>query len=291
MMTTTGFRIVPRGPFSLATTHRFLAGFPPAAETWTANGALVRLGFPLDGSGEAVGVALRQEDGVVYGEVAGTNDVEAARRQAARIISLDHDAGAYPEVGRRDPVVGRLQAAFPGFRPVCFTSPYEAAAWAILSNHLRISQAAQIKARLIAACGGSVEVAGETVTTFPAPARLLELRSFPGIPVEKMVRLHGVAQAALDGRLDAERLRALPTAEALAELRTLRGIGAWGAQHILMRGAATADTLPTVEPRVRQAIARAYGLAAPPDDATFARMAEAWRPYRMWVCVLLRTTA
>lgn len=291
MVTMTGFSIIPRGPFSLAAAQGFLAGFPPALYTWSDAAERLRLGFPLDGSGEAVAVSLHERAGVLYGEVAGTDNVEAARRQAARILSLDHDGSGYPEVGRRDPIVGRLQELFPGFRPVCFTSPYEAAAWAILSNRMRMTQAAQIKMRLVTEHGTSVVVDGETVPVFPAPPRLLQLQSFPGLSEEKIVRLHGLAEAALDGRLDADRLRQMPVDAALAELQTLRGIGEWGAQHILMRGAGPADTLPTVEMRVRQAVARAYRLSTVPDDIAFARIAEAWRPYRMWVCVLLRVGA
>ena len=47
--------------------------------------------------------------------------------QVTRILSLDVDGTGFPEVGRRDPVVGGLQARWPGLRPVGFYSPYEAA--------------------------------------------------------------------------------------------------------------------------------------------------------------------
>jgi DNA-3-methyladenine glycosylase II len=64
----------------------------------------------------------------VVGEVFGDADPEAVRDQVARILSLDVDGSGFPAVGRRDPVVGGLQARWPGLRPVGFFSPYEAAA-------------------------------------------------------------------------------------------------------------------------------------------------------------------
>jgi DNA-3-methyladenine glycosylase II len=50
----------------------------------------------------------------------------------------------------------------------------------------------------------------------------------------------------------------MPASEALAELQTLRGIGPWSASHILFRGAASPDGLPTAEPRVLHGLAHAY---------------------------------
>ena len=103
----------------------------------------------------------------------------------------------------------------------------------------------------------------------------------------KVERLHGLARAALDGRLDTERLRGLPEDEALAELRDLPGVGEWTASGILTRGCGVADTLPLGDRISREAVAHFYELEAPPDDDEWAAIAEPWRPYRMWATVLL----
>jgi 3-methyladenine DNA glycosylase/8-oxoguanine DNA glycosylase len=63
-------------------------------------------------------------------------------------------------------------------------------------------------------------------------------------------------------------------------------VGPWAASHIYFRGAAPADALPTAEPRVLHGLGDAYGIASPSVE-TFVRIAEGWRPFRMWVCVLL----
>lgn len=110
----------------------------------------------------------------------------------------------------------------------------------------------------------------------------------------KMQRLHALAEAALDGTLDATHLRALPTDHALAELRTLPGIGPFSAELILIGGAGHPDVFPRHEPRVHKAVATAYGLGAPTtdDDVTqLAKIADRWKPYRSWVAFLLRVRA
>ena len=40
-------------------------------------------------------------------------------------LAFAADATGYAEVGRRDPVVGHVQAAFPGLLPVLFPSPWK----------------------------------------------------------------------------------------------------------------------------------------------------------------------
>ena len=209
-------------------------------------------------------------------------------RQTARILSLDVDGGAFPEVGRRDEVVGALQARYPGLRPVRLPSPYEAAAWAVLSVRVRMPQAARIKTTMARALGGRVAIHGDVRHAFPAPARLAELAGFPGLFGRKLEFLRALGRAACEGALDAARLRSLPAEDALRELRALPGIGPFSAELVLLRGAGEPDYAPGHEPRLRRAIARAFVLAASPSDEDLRSLSDGWRPYRTWVSFLLR---
>ncbi len=267
---------------------RFLEGFTPAAYEGSEAGHL-HLAFVADGGEEVAGVCVRSGGEKVVGEVFGGADPEVVKEQVSRILSLDVDGRGFPEVGERDEVVGRLQERYPGLRPVCFYSPYEAAAWAIIGNRIRIPQAAKVKARMSEELGEAVEVHGEPEHAFPAPERLTRLEDFPGLSGRKVGYLRSLGQAAMDGKLDAKWLRSLPAGDALAELEELPGIGPFSSGLILLRGAGAPDELPAKEPRLRKAVAIAYGLDESPDDAELERIAEAWRPYRTWVSLYLRT--
>lgn len=284
----TGFAIVPQGPFDLATAQAFAGGFAPGlGETAvTAHGILMV--FPLeDGDGSAA-VDVRQDaDGTVRGEVFGTQDVTAASAQAAHGLSLDVDGRGWPDVGRRDPVVGALQARYGLLRPVCFHSPYEAAASFVIGARISMRQGARIRARLSETHGDPIQLPdGRVVHAFPRPSVLLGIDDVPGISAEKVRRLHALAQAAMDGRLATSRLRAMADDDALADLRTLPGVGPWTAAGILMRGAGTPDTLPLDDTISRDAVRAFYHLPTLPTDAEWLALAEAWRPYRMWATVL-----
>lgn len=290
--------LTPRGPFSLAASVRFLEGFPPAAVRPTGHDVL-DLALPLEGSWAVVGIRARQaEDGSVEAEVvpaAGRLDEgepAQARDQLARILSLDVDGEGFVALADGDPVVRRLQALYPGLRPVTFWSPYEAACWAVISHRIRMTQAAAVKARIAEQFGTAVRVADRTLTAFPAPQALLAageaLDGVRGLAGPKAAWLRGIAQAALDGRLDAAHLRALPRDEALRELRTLPGVGPFSSELVLLRGAGDPDGFPSQERRLHRAMASLYDLGDDPDPETLQRVAEGWRPYRTWVSLLLR---
>ncbi len=278
------FTIAPRGPFSLAAASSFGFGQRDASP----DDDVMRLAFAVDGFREHAGVIVRQiDDGVVHCEVEGAGELEAVRRQVERVLSLDHDGEAWLEVGRRDPVIGRLQQEHPGQRPGLFYSPYEAAVWSVISSRRPQRQAARVRQRVSEELGASFELAGERLAAFPLPDRLLEQGPIPGLPPEKVDRLHGIARAALAGELDPDLLRSLGPEGAAEEVRKLRGIGPFYSELIAVRAIGFADALPANEPRVLAYASHFYGVAPLGPDG-LRELAEQWRPFRTWAIVLLR---
>jgi DNA-3-methyladenine glycosylase II len=272
--------------FSLRAASDFYAGFVPGSGMAAAALDGLTLAFRLDGTFDAVAVALREEGDTIVAEFAGTTDATSMTRQVARILGLDADGEAWSSMGRRDPVVGRLQAEFPGFFTAAKPSPYEAAVWGVIAPRMHIGAAAKLKMGIALEHGDAVELHGRTHHVFPSPTAVGRIERVAGLPDEKLARLKGIGRAALDGKLDAGRLRAMTESVALAELQALRGVGPWTASHIFYRGAAPHDALPTTEPRVLHGLAHAYGLESASQE-TLERLGERWRPFRMWVCVLL----
>ena len=286
------FTIQPRGPFDLARARDFAGGFAAGIGSRAAVDGSILMMFPVEGWAASAVVQVHQDgEGAIHGDVFGDGDLETIERQAARSLSLDHDGSGWPDVGRRDPIVGRLQERFGFLRPVCFFSAYEAATSFVIGQRISMAQTRRVKERLAERAGDAIEVEldGEhrTVRAFPHPQQLLALAEIPGVAAVKVDRLHGLARAALDGRLATERLRRLPEAEALAELRALPGIGQWTASAVLARGGGVADALPIGDTISREALRHFRDLPAPPDDDAWRAIAEPWRPYRMWATVLL----
>lgn len=277
----TRFEVVPQGPFDLETAAARFGG-------WPRLGDAIVMAFPVEGWRGSAAVVMRQREATVQGEVYARADGDADRawQQALATVSLDADGTGFPQVGRRDPVIGRLQADYRNLRPVLFHSPYEAACAFLIGHRITILQTRRIRQRMGEEAGATIDVDGVAFTAFPDPDALLRLDSFSGVAPVKIDRLHQVARAALDGTLDRARLRSLPEAEALQQLRALPGIGEFFAQGILMRGAGLIDAV-TDDDLTPRAIQLLYRLAERPDRAAVLKRAETWRPYRMWAVVLL----
>jgi DNA-3-methyladenine glycosylase II len=286
------FTITPSGPFSLMEAGTFGFGQRRGAG-WDG---VLRLAFCLDGYTEQVGVAVRQDTaGDVHGQVCGLRgvdiDLDLVQRQVARVLSLDYDGTEFTAVGERDPVIGRLQAAAHGLRPPLFYSPYEAAAWCVLSARRPAQQMMAVRDQLSSAHGTVFDLAGQQLAALPTPDQMLKIEVFPGIPPEKIQRLHGVAEAALTGRLDAAYLLALGPEAAAAQLQQISGIGPFYSSLIVIRGTGFADVLPGNEPRALELISRLYELDGPPTPVQLQEIAEPWRPLRTWAVVLIRAAA
>ena len=284
------FTISPQGPFSLAEAAAFGFGQRDGRD---ANGVM-RLAFCVDGYTEQVGVEVRQDAAGDVHAMAFMRpgiDPGAVRAQVARVLSLDYDASEFVRIGDRDPVIGRLQAAAPGLRPPLFYSPYEAAAWSVLSARRPARQMMQVRALLSEAHGRVFDLAGQRLAAFPTPGQLLRIGSFPGVGADKMERLHGVARAALEGRLDVGALKAMGPDSAMAELQSIKGIGPFYSALIVVRGTGFTDVLPVNEPRALALAAQLYGLDEPLSEAQFRDLAQSWRPFRTWAVVLIRAAS
>jgi DNA-3-methyladenine glycosylase II len=268
-------RLKVRGPWSLGTSRRFWEGFTPSAlpENRRLGDDALRTVFRVDADWSAAAAEVTQDGQAAMVTVEGEGDLEAAAAQVSRFLSLDIDARAWPEVGRRDLVIAEAQQQLPGLRPCGFHSPYEAAAWAVISQRVRIVQAARLRARLVAEHGDN--------GAFPAPTRLRNIDL--DLPGRKAEYLHAVADAALDGRLDGARLHTADPQQAVRDLQSIKGIGPFAAELVVLRGANAPDALPRHEPRLEAEISERYG-----PGHTLDEVSEAWRPFRTWASVNLR---
>ena len=262
------------GPWSLARSRAFWEGFAPAAlPADPAVGDRLRTVFRVEADWRRADAVVTQEGAVAHVEVSGDGDLSAAADQVARFLALDVDATGWPDVGRRDPVIGGVQQALPGLRPCGFHSPYEAAAWAVLSQRVPVRQAARLREQVIGQHGED--------GAFPGPARLAALDL--DLPGRKAEYLHAVAEAAVDGVLDGLALRALDPAAAIARVQQVKGLGPFAAELVVLRGANAPDAVPHSEARLADEVTEQYG-----PGATVDSVSAAWAPFRTWASFSLR---
>ncbi|WP_328334693.1 hypothetical protein OHA70_19815 [Kribbella sp. NBC_00382] len=262
------------GPWSLATSKQFWEGFAPGALPSQGEQQEMRTVFRVEGDWSRAEVRVTQEGSAARIIVEGDGDLERAVAQTRRFLSLDVDGRGWVDVGARDKVIADAQEQLPGLRPCGFHSPYEAAAWSVLSQRIRIVQAAKLRDDLVCEYGQD--------GAFPAPEQLRALDL--DLPGRKTEYLHAVAEAALDGRLDGEALRAMDVDDAISTVQEVKGLGPFAAELVVLRGANAPDAIPHNERRLNEEITFRYGA-----DRTLAEVSENWRPFRTWAAVHLRS--
>ena len=138
--------------------------------------------------------------------------------------------------------------------------------------------------KLVQAYGAPLALPVDGLThVFPRPERLAEANlATLGMPGARARALSSLAAAAADPAIFHPR-RDLD--EALAQLRTLAGIGEWTAQYIAMRQLREPDAFPAADIGLLRAMAGSEGKR--PTPAQLLARAERWRPWRAYAALHL----
>lgn len=154
--------------------------------------------------------------------------------------------------------------------------PYEALVRAVAYQQLHARAADAILGRLLARYPGD---------EFPAPDRLRRTRVATlracGFSAVKAEAIRGIAGAAAAGvvpsRVDAD---AMDDEELVARLTTLRGVGRWTVEMLLIFTLERPDVLPADDFGVRDGWRRLASLPTMPTPRAMREIAEPWSPYR-----------
>jgi DNA-3-methyladenine glycosylase II len=142
------------------------------------------------------------------------------------------------------PLVLRMR----GVRPPRYPTLWEACVNAILFQQISLHAASAIMGRLTMGLSEPVERGGVRLYPFPSPEQFLtapdSLLRQAGLSAGKLATLRRVADSLGAGVLDAVQLEKLPSPDAAALLRSIKGIGPWTAVLVLLRGLGRLDVFP-----------------------------------------------
>jgi 3-methyladenine DNA glycosylase/8-oxoguanine DNA glycosylase len=120
---------------------------------------------------------------------------------------------------------------------------------------------------------------------FPAPDDILatpdeKLRS-AGLSRAKVASVKDISAKTLDGTVpEVKALAKLDDAEIIERLTTIRGVGQWTVEMLLIFKLGRPDVLPVDDYGVRKGFMLAYRKRDLPKPATLLAHGERWRPYR-----------
>jgi AraC family transcriptional regulator, regulatory protein of adaptative response / DNA-3-methyladenine glycosylase II len=207
-------------------------------------------------------------------------------RRVRRIFDLSADPLAIRDDLGRDPLLAPLVAKRPGLRVPGNWDGFEVAVRAILGQQITVVAAVNLAAKLVAEHGEPLQtVCGDGLThIFPTPDRIARANLL-GMPAARAQALSSVAAAASANPNFFSPSQTLE--DAIAKLRSIRGIGEWTAQYIAMRVLREPDAFPAADIGLLRALARSE--EGRPSTAEVIARAEAWRPWRAYAAQHLWT--
>ncbi len=200
------------------------------------------------------------------------------------ILFANLDLNPFYQRGKKSKPVGALIDKFRGLKPILTPTLFEAAAWAIMGQQVNLDFASVLKKRLVEKFGKSFSHKWDNYFQFPQPEDLLGanvgMLQKMQFSTRKAEYIIGLAQVLKDGQLQKSRLAEMNYADAIEALQSIRGIGLWSSNYILMRGVGHLNCLPLGDSGLNRAIRQLYRLDSKPDNRTVEKLAEPFTPYR-----------
>jgi DNA-3-methyladenine glycosylase II len=214
------------------------------------------------------------------GDVKPSDIIEAVRR----IICADLDLLPFYLKASRDRHLLTLTEKFRGLKPLLTSTIFEAAAWAIMGQQVNLHFAYTLKKRLVENFGRRFSHAGREWFLFPRPAdlaelELAELRSLQ-FSARKAEYLRDLSHYLFEDSSLFDSLVEQTYLSAVHYLMSIRGIGIWSANYILLRGAGFLDCLPLGDSGLHRAVRTIYRMRYIPDNKKIEKLARPMMPYR-----------
>ena len=176
-----------------------------------------------------------------------------------------------------DPVLADLTAEIGAFNLGFRTesTPFEALLRSIVYQQLSGRAAASILNRVLGLYGGA----------FPTPDEMLDtpeeqLRSC-GLSQAKTRAVKDLAEKTSQGMLPTPvEIDAMSSADIIKAFSTVRGIGPWTVEMLLIFNLGHPDILPATDLGVRRGFSVAYQTAELPEPNDLLKHGECWKPYR-----------
>jgi DNA-3-methyladenine glycosylase II len=193
------------------------------------------------------------------------------------MTAIEHLSKADPALGKLIKRIGPLKREKP-----IYTELYDALISAVAHQQLHAKAAEAILGRLKHHAGGQ----------FPGPAALLDIPDIAlracGFSAAKTLALRDIANRALDGTIPTRtRARRLSDTSLIERLTTIRGVGQWTVEMLLISTLRRPDVFPVDDFGVREGFRLIHQLPAQPKPKALAITAQAYAPYRTTAALYL----
>jgi DNA-3-methyladenine glycosylase II len=207
-------------------------------------------------------------------------------------FDLDRDLTPFYEMAQTDTLLKKSVDSFYGLRCIGIPDLFEAISWGILGQQINLTYAYTLKRRLVETFGRSVDHEGERYWLFPTPEDIasLAVKDLDGLrmTVKKCEYLINVAQLIVDKMLTKDQLlEAGSFKQAEKRLVSIKGIGPWTANYVLMRCLRFLSAFPIDDVGLHNAIKLLLGLERKPTKEEILNLSSRWTNWESYATFYL----
>ena len=194
---------------------------------------------------------------------------------------MDDDLQPFYTIGRADPSFAPIIERLYGLYQPKFLTPFEIACWSILTQRQPMALAHRVKMGLVKRWGTSITLPNNTTYwAFPEPAQLAAVTADELAPIVRNERKTGYLLAVIKffNEVDEQFLRNGDYEEVAARIKSIKGIGDWSANFILVRGLGRMEHVPATDRELSKAAANIYNHGQPLSTSDLQRIIDRYGP-------------
>jgi DNA-3-methyladenine glycosylase II len=223
------------------------------------------------------------------------NVVSEVKCQVEWILGTGQDLVSFYRMAMNDPAVGPLAVGLNGLHVPHTASVYEALVLAILGQQISSHVARVVRTLLIQTHGPSAEISGVTYYAFPRPEAMVAvgvegLRAIK-FSSRKAEYIRDIAARVASGELDLEDLQHQPDEEVVRTLVSIRGVGSWTAQWLLIRALGRPDGFPHGDLALQRLLGLLVNGSPPLSPEEALGYSRRWSPFRSYLTTYLFAAA
>lgn len=199
------------------------------------------------------------------------------------MLGLHRDLSSFYKLAAHDTKLGGLAGRFQGVKPTRFPTLFEGFVNAVACQQLTLTFGIQLINRLVGAFGPPLSSKRGAPHGFPRPEDVAELEPEAfrtlGFSRRKGETLIGLARIMVEGGLRINELEALDDVSTNSSLCTLKGIGRWSAEYIMLRTLGRINVFPGDDVGGQKNLQRWLQLTDPLDYDGVRHQLVPWQSY------------
>lgn len=209
-------------------------------------------------------------------------------------FDLNRDLQPFYDLTAQDEILRDVVASYKGLRIVGVEDLFEALCWAIMGQQISLHVAYSLKQKLVITFGESITYQDKKYWLFPTTEKIgsisLEKLRELSFTQRKAEYVLGVAQLMTVGTLSHQQFEGLSLEQMEKDLTSIRGIGKWSANYVIMRCFRHPDAFPLADVGLHNALKQLRGRAEKPSIEEIENWSVKWKGWRAYATFYLWRT-